>query len=391
MISSQEDDAVQVRAAAGDATLLIVGDTNLQERSHPEDAFRHVLPILEKADVRFGHLEGLLSTPSPDPNAPDIPHKDRWHHSHPAMVAGLAAAFDVLCCASNVSYGASAILETVTTLDAAGVAHCGIGRNMAEARRPAVMARKGVRFGFLSYTSVFWPVGHAAGPSPPGAAPVRATTAYQPGRRALEMPGAPPLVLTTPDPGELRALEEDVSRFREGVDVLVVSCHWGVSGSHEVAGYQRAVGRAAIQAGADVVVGHHPHVIQGIEVYQGKPIFYSLGNFAFDWEKMRGRALDGLLVRCTVTGRALLGLLRAGSPERREPRRGVFARERGRPGHPRGRPHLFPDVRSGAGGGGAERPGHRRGGYGRRARRGFVAEPVRPSRGGSCRRPDDQG
>jgi len=65
------------------------------------------------------------------------------------------------------------------------------------------------------------------------------------------------------------------------------------------------VGRAAIQAGADVVVGHHPHVVQGVEVYQGKPIFYSLGNFAFDWPKMRGRALDGLLVRCTVTGRAL--------------------------------------------------------------------------------------
>jgi len=304
MISSQEDHAVQVRGAAGDATLLIVGDTNLQGRSNPSEAFQHVLPVLQGADVRFGHLEGLLSTPSPDPLAPDIPHKDGWRHSHPGMVTGFAA-FDVLCCASNVSYGASAVLETITTLDAAGIAFCGIGRNVSEARRPATLERQGVRFGFLSYTSVFWPVSHAAGPSTPGVATVRASTAYQPGRRALEMPGAPPLVLTTPDPGELRALGEDVSRLREGVDVLVVSCHWGVSGSFEVADYQRAVGRAAIQAGADVVVGHHPHVVQGVEVYQGKPIFYSLGNFAFDWPKMRGRALDGLLVRCTVTGRAL--------------------------------------------------------------------------------------
>jgi poly-gamma-glutamate synthesis protein (capsule biosynthesis protein) len=67
-----------------------------------------------------------------------------------------------------------------------------------------------------------------------------------------------------------------------------------------VADYQRAIGRAAIEAGADIVIGHHPHVLQEIEIWRGRPIFYSMGNFAFDWERMRNRNLDGLVVYCTV-------------------------------------------------------------------------------------------
>lgn len=289
----------------GDAvTLLLAGDTNLQDRRDPADAFRHVLPTLRAADALFGQLEGPLSPPSDDPAAPDIPHKAGWRHSDPAMVAGLTAAgFAAVGCASNVTYGARAILTSLATLDAAGIAHCGAGRTLLEARQPAIVERRGVRLGFLSYTSVFWPVGHAAGPDRPGVATVRATTAYQPHPRTLEMPGAPPLVVTAPDAGELAALVEDVRRLRERADVVVVSCHWGVSGSDEIADYQRAVGRAAIAAGADLVIGHHPHVLQAIEVWRGRPIFYSLGNFAFDWAKMRGRHLDGLLVRCLIRDR----------------------------------------------------------------------------------------
>ncbi len=292
--------------ADGDASLLLVGDTNLQGRDRPADAFRHVLPALRAADLLFGQLEGPLAAPSADPAAPDIPHKAGWRHSDPAMVAGLVAAgFAAVSCASNVTYGARAIGESLATLDAAGIAHCGAGGDREAARRPAVVARRGVRFGFLGYTSVFWPVGHAAGPATPGVATVRATTAYQPGPRALEMPGAPPLVVTAPDPAELTAMEEDVRRLRAAVDIVVVSCHWGVSGSERVAEYQRAIGRAAIDAGADLVFGHHPHVLQAIEVWRGRPICYSLGNFAFDWAKMRGRHLDGLLVRALVRGRRL--------------------------------------------------------------------------------------
>lgn len=295
--------------ASNALTLMLVGDTNLQNRSDPAEAFKYVLPVLREADVLFGQLEGLLAPPSTDLLAPDIPHKIGWCHSDPGMVGGLVAAgFAGVSCASNVAYGTQAILTGLATLEEAGIAHCGIGRNLEEAHRPAIIERLGVRFGFLSYTSIFWPVGHAAGPDTPGVATVKVHTAYQPDRRSLEMPGALPIVITIPDAQARKVMEEDVRRLREQVDILVVSCHWGVSSSEQVADYQRTLGHAVIDAGADVVMGHHPHKVQGIEVYRGKPIFHSLGNFAFDWEKMRHRNLEGLLVQLTIRDKRLAQL-----------------------------------------------------------------------------------
>jgi poly-gamma-glutamate synthesis protein (capsule biosynthesis protein) len=281
--------------------LLLVGDTNLQNRKEPSSAFAHVLPTLQGGDVVFGHLEGPFRMPSSNLNEPDIPHKPGWKHSEPRMVEGLlAAGFDAMSCASNVTYGKGVIESTLSTLETAGIAHCGIGRNVSEARKPAIIEAKGVRFGFLSYTSVFWPYQHAAGPDSPGVATVKATTAYQPDRRALEMPGAAPIIVTIPDAAELVAMENDIRTLRGRVDIIVLSCHWGVSGSSEPADYQRIMAHKAVEAGADIIMGHHPHVLQPIEVYQGKPIFYSVGNFAFDWEKMRHRHKDGLLLSCLI-------------------------------------------------------------------------------------------
>jgi len=286
-------------------TLLLAGDTKLQFREDPAGAFRHVLPMFRAADVRFVNLEGPLAGPSDDPTAPDIPHKAGWRHSEPLMVGALVAAgIDAAGCANNVTYPPAAMLRSLMVLDEAGIARAGGGRTQDEARAPVVIERGGVRFGFLSYTSVFWPIGHAATVDSPGVATIKAHTAYRPNSRLHEMPGGPPTVVTWPDERELAAMKDDVGRLRSGVDVLAVSCHWGVSGSADTCDYQRAIGRAAVEAGADVVIGHGPHVLQGIEVVRGpcggRPIFYSLGNFVFDWTKMRGHSLDGLLVRCTI-------------------------------------------------------------------------------------------
>jgi poly-gamma-glutamate synthesis protein (capsule biosynthesis protein) len=289
-----------------DITLILVGETNVQGRQRPAEAFRHVLPVLKSADVLFGHLEAPLTMPSDDPTLPDIPHKKGWRHSGPDTVKALSAAgFAAVSLASNVMYGRRAAVDTVQVLDGAGIVHCGAGRNLGEARRPAVVQFRDVRFGFLSYTSVFWPVGHAAGPGTPGVATVKAHTAYQPGPRALEMPGAPPIVVTWADPEELQAMEKDIRALSDQVDVVVVSIHWGLSGSHQVIDYQREIGRVAIQAGADLVMGHHPHRLQGIEIVEGQPVLYSMGNFAFDWHKMKGRNLEGILVKCRVRDRTL--------------------------------------------------------------------------------------
>ena len=297
-------------ASPGEATLLIAGDTNLQFREHPAGAFRHVRPLFEAADVRFVNLEGPLAGPSEDPAQPDIPHKQGWRHSEPRMVAGLVAArIDAAGCANNVTYPPAAMLRSLRVLDEAGIAHCGAGHTGAEARQPVLLERNGVRFAFLAYTSVFWPVGHAAGRDTPGVATIRAHTAYQPNPRIAEMPGGLPTVVTWPDEAQLAALRADVGAARQQADVVVVSCHWGVSGSSQTCDYQRAIGKEAVAAGADVVAGHGPHVLQGVEVVRGRdggrPVFYSLANFAFDWTSMRGRSLDGLLVRCNVRDRRL--------------------------------------------------------------------------------------
>lgn len=113
----------------------------------------------------------------------------------------------------------------------------------------------------------------------------------------------------------------DIEDLGSGVDIVVVSFHWGISGSSQLADYQRELGHAAIDAGASVIIGHHPHVPQGIEAWKGKPIFYSLGNFVFDWEKMKGRNMEGLLVRVLVRDGRLYRV--SFVPTRQNPRNNV--------------------------------------------------------------------
>ncbi|MBS2536651.1 CapA family protein [Catenulispora sp. NF23] len=285
--------------------LMLAGDVNLQGRTDPASAFQHVRDLLATADVRFVNLEGVLCGPGQDPQTPDIAHKPNWRHSAPEMVEGLAAAgIDAVSVANNVTFPPKAMLTGLSTLDSAGIAHCGAGADLSAAHRPVVSERDGVRFGFLAYTAICWPFGMAAGPQTPGVATLRASTSYVPDLRSAEVPGRPPRVLTEPYPHELAAMVRDVEALRTGCDVLVLSCHWGVAGD-EVCDYQRTIGRAAIDAGADLVMGHGPHSVQGIELHRGRPIFYSLGNFVFDWPAMAGRHLDGLVLHCGIEDRRL--------------------------------------------------------------------------------------
>ncbi len=276
--------------------LLLVGDVNLRNVNDPCDLFSEMQETFDEADVRFANCEGCYSDPTVE-----LPYKQGWFHPSSTCVDGLSVAgFDAVGCANNVTFGAEAILESLGHLDRLGIAHTGAGRDPAEARGPAIVERDGTRFGFLAYTSVFWPAGHAAKPGQPGVATIKAHSAYRPHRRALEMPGAPPDVITWPSKKELDAAQADIESLRSSVDVVVMSFHWEISGRSETVTYQHDIAHAAIDAGADIVIGHHPHVIQGVEIYAGKPIFYSLGNFVFGWEKMAHRHPDGLLVLATI-------------------------------------------------------------------------------------------
>jgi len=287
----------------GQVSIGIVGDTNIQDRAEPASAFTHVLDTLRGFDVLIGQWECPLTEAPANDGVADVVFKPRWRHSRPAMASALTAAgFKAVSLASNVAYPPSAAVETARHLARIGVGHAGVGDNLAEAHAPALIETAGGRIALLSYTSVFWPIEQPATENAPGVATIRAHTSYAPGRRALEMPGAAPDIRTWADPAELDAMVRDVTRAAGMADLVIVSCHWGVSSQEEFVEYQQEIAHAAIDAGAAIVYGTHPHKIQAIEVYKGAPIFYSLGNFAFDWEKMRNRHLDGLLVRCVAEG-----------------------------------------------------------------------------------------
>jgi poly-gamma-glutamate synthesis protein (capsule biosynthesis protein) len=114
------------------------------------------------------------------------------------------------------------------------------------------------------------------------------------------MPAAPAVVHSEPAAEDLTVLRDCVGALRDQVDVVVVYFHWGITGMDTEAEYQRVLGRAAIDAGADLVAGSHPHIPQGIELYQRGAILYSLGNFMFGWKLHTHMTRDGLLARVRV-------------------------------------------------------------------------------------------
>jgi poly-gamma-glutamate synthesis protein (capsule biosynthesis protein) len=266
----------------GSLSLTLCGDVNLQRRDDPDEAFRLVADRLRRADVLFGNMEMCLYR-----DDALIPDKPGWVQSDVKMVAGLiSAGFAGVGCANNVTYGREAVLSSLRELDAHGIGHCGSGVNEQAAREPLIVEKHGVRLGFLARTAVFFPYGHRATATEPGVATVQCHTAYEPNPRADELPAAPPIVRSWPSPAAQQELLQDVAAARSQVDILVCNFHWGVSGSDEVAEYQRHIGHAVIDAGADLVIGSHAHLPQPVEVYNNKVIFYGLGNFAFDWPPM---------------------------------------------------------------------------------------------------------
>jgi len=277
--------------------LVACGDVNVQGREDPREAFALVKERLAEADVLFGDLEMGLYRPGAT-----ITEKPGWTQSPAGVVEGLVdAGFAAVSCANNVVHGAAVIRSTIEMLDRHGIARTGCGQDLAEARAPALVERGGVRFGFLARTAVYYQQGHVAGPDTPGVAPLHCHTAYQPHPRVHEMPGAPAITRSWPDPEALEELRQDLRQLRSRVDVLVTYFHWGVSGLDELAEYQRIVAHEMVDHGADLVLGSHAHKPQGIEVYKGRAILYGLGNFAFDWTRMSGYR-TGLLARCDVRG-----------------------------------------------------------------------------------------
>ncbi len=254
--------------------LLAVGDLIL-DQPQIESYFDRVAPTLRSGDLVIGQGEVVFTSRGVSTFAELMPSPP----IDPANMNGFSyAGFNVITLAGNHIWdsGAPGIEDTVTGLRERGIAVTGAGMNIDEARIPAIIERDGVRFGFLSYNCV-GPRGSWAAPDKPGCAYVQIISDYQ-----LEMsnPGGPPTCYTFAEPGSLKAMEDDVKSLRPLCDVLVVSFHKGLlTVPAKLAMYDLEVSHAAIDAGADLILGHHAHILKGIEFYRGKAIFHGLGNF----------------------------------------------------------------------------------------------------------------
>ncbi|MBI2986951.1 MAG: CapA family protein [Deltaproteobacteria bacterium] len=267
-------------------TIVAVGDVRVY-REDPDSTFVHVRNIIQGADIAFCQSEsaysdkGSMGSSGPRGAAP----KDM--RGYPAFAA---AGFDVVSMASNhiMDWGRDALLDSLERMRSDGMHPIGAGKDIEDARKPAILERGGTRIAFLGYCSVA-PVGYYAVPRRAGVAPMRGTTHYEPLEE--DQPGTPCEIMSWPLQRDLDALVEDVRLARQKSDVVAVSLHWGVHFIRTlIADYQPIVARAAIDAGADIIIGHHPHILKGVEIYKGKVVLYSIGNFAID--KAAGMAGD---------------------------------------------------------------------------------------------------
>jgi len=243
-------------ADAGKVVLTVVGDILLAGSASPtlsregyDYPFAATAAILRGSDIAVGNLESPIASRG----AEFTEKKYRFKASPKAASALRRAGFTVLTLANNhiMDFGAQGLIETLENLDKEKILYTGAGRNLDEARKPAIVEKNGQKIAFLA-CSLTYPVDFYAGLNQPGAAP-----------------------------GYVQYFVEDIRKAKAHADYVVISFHWGVEGAVFPKSYQVEVARRAIDAGADVVIGHHPHVLQGIERYKGRLILYSLGNYTF--------------------------------------------------------------------------------------------------------------
>lgn len=256
-------------------TLLAVGDVIL-EKPEGEYFLSLAAPVLRKGDVVVGQGEVMFTSRGistfaeffgPSPGCP------------PSNIGALASAgFNVITLAGNHVWdmGAPGIEDTITGLRNYGITPVGAGMNIDEARRPVIIERGGTRFGFLNYTCV-GSIGNWATTLKPGCAYVHIISHYE---MVTGNPGGTPDVYTFAETRSLKAMVDDVQKLRPLCDILVVIFHKGILHSPDkLAMYDQQVSYAAIDAGADLILGHHAHMLKGIEQYKGKVIFHGIGQF----------------------------------------------------------------------------------------------------------------
>lgn len=252
-------------APAEEWTLVAVGDISFArkiaryiEQNGLDYPLAKVTAYLKSADLAFANLESPIS----DRGTP-LPNKGIWFRAKPETIQCLTdAGIDVVNLANNhiLDYDQPAFQDTMTALRQHGIGFCGAGQNLADARKPYIVDQNGTKVAFLGYSElaeIFWvwsdPKPFVATDQRPGVAPLH-----------------------------VDKILEDIAAAKQQADIVVVTLHWGVEYTDIPTEEQRKIAHRIIDGGADVILGGHPHVTQGFEVYKGKLIAYSLGNFVFD-------------------------------------------------------------------------------------------------------------
>lgn len=271
--------------------MMLVGDT-APKRADMDSMFAKTADYLNSADLVFGNLETVVSDiGSPAPQA-RLPIRTYLNAGECLKKAG----FDVMSFGTNhtMDWGFEAFSKSLEVMKESGIKLFGAGENIDEARKPVIWTLDdGTTVGFLGYCSIL-PQDYWALPDRPGCAPMRGLTCSV--LNEHDQPGTLVTTYSWPHPDDLEAMIKDIEDLRPRVDILVVSQHWGIHFTPKVlAHYQRYVGHFALDAGADIVIGHHTHILKGIEVYKGKVLAYSLANFATEGPAAYFEGKRGLL------------------------------------------------------------------------------------------------
>jgi len=267
----------QLLQTGGEATLIAVGDISYSRgverivKKHKDlnYPFLKIRDYLNSADLVFGNLE------TPITYGQEIPDFEMIFRSNPGTQLPLKqAGFTVLSLANNhtPNFGELGLKDTFNYLEKVGIKYVGAGNNEKEANKPVYSQVNGMKFAFLAYNDTdVVPAEYEAGPGHSGTAFMRS-----------------------------HKMTESVKEAEQKADFVVVSMHSGTEYTNKPNDSQISFAHEAIDAGADLVIGHHPHVIQTTEKYKGKYIFYSLGNFVFDqmWSR---ETREGLLIKVYFT------------------------------------------------------------------------------------------
>ncbi len=246
-----------VSAQANEVSIAAVGDINLggrvQNFIRQKGLFYPIArlkPLLTSTDITFGNLECALSS-----RGQPVAGKEFTFCGQPENVKTLkAGGFDIVSVANNHSkdFGETAFLDTLETLEASRVRFVGGGKNLQAAVNPVIIKKSGLNIAFLAFSGIL-PYGWSATDIKPGVASLRNAT----------------------------LVKEKIRVAKSKADLVIVSLHWGVELQSQPLKEQKELARQLIDVGATAIIGHHPHVLQPIEVYKNGLIAYSLGNFIF--------------------------------------------------------------------------------------------------------------